>query len=293
MPFAVFRCCPTSMFLKYYESSTDAVLKTLGIEFIDLKDFNCCGYPLKNFSFNASVLCSARNLSLAEARGLDIVTLCSCCYGTLTQAQEILQKDPELKKRTNALLNKEGLSLTTSVRVRHLLEVLYDDLGPEKIEARLICRFKDLHVAVQYGCHFLRPKTKAQTSRTGTPPSLDRLVEITGAKIIHWQKQFDCCGSPMLGIYNDLSADLKETKIANARSSGADIICVSCVYCQLQFNHAHHLIPPKAEEKENLPSILFPQLLGLALGIDGKVLGIDQTVSDQQGIMSHLVSNGR
>ncbi|OGP60379.1 MAG: hypothetical protein A2V65_08830, partial [Deltaproteobacteria bacterium RBG_13_49_15] len=262
MPFAMFRCCPTSIFLKHYESSTDAVLQKLGIEFIDLKDFNCCGYPLKNINFRAFVLCSARNLSLAETRGVDIVTLCSCCYGTLKQVQEILKKDLLLNEETNAILKKEGLVFTGSVRIRHLLEVLYHDLGPEKIEARLVHRFKGLNVAVQYGCHLLRPKEIMQNGKMAAPSAFDRLVEITGARIVNWSNKFDCCGSPMWGIYDDLSMDLTESKIKKAKISGADFICASCVYCQLQFDRVQQFILSKRSANGNLPSILFPQLLG-------------------------------
>ena len=96
--FAIQRCCPTSIFLEQYESSTDAVLEKLGINVVDIDEFNCCGYPLKNINAKAHILSSARNISLAEKRDMDILTFCNCCYITLRQVNRMLNEDEPLRK---------------------------------------------------------------------------------------------------------------------------------------------------------------------------------------------------
>jgi len=288
MEFAIFRCCPTSTFLKQYESSTDAVLRKLGIGFTEIKDFNCCGYPLKNISFKGYILSSARNLSLAEKNKLNIITLCSCCYGSIKQAQQQLNEDDSLREEVNTILEKEELKYTGAIEVKNLLGVLYEDIGLDQIRANLVKSFKGLKIATHYGCHMLRPKEIMHIENPAVPPGFDQLVEITGAESIEWPNKFDCCGSPMWGIYDELSMDLTEKKIGAARQTGADYLCVACVYCQLQFDRVQKMLISKRNKKHYLPSILYPQLLGLGLGIDEEVLGINQNKLDLNGIMSYL-----
>lgn len=288
MSFAIFRCCPTSIFLKQYETATDAVLQKLGIEFVDVKDFNCCGYPLKNINFKSFVMSSARNLSLAESRGSDIVTLCSCCYGSLKQAQQVLADDLPLREETNTILNREGLHYSGNVGIKHLLEVLYNDFGLEQIQKHLVRTYRGLKVAIQYGCHMLRPRDIMQSDNPSEPPVFDQLVEVTGAESMDWSTKLECCGSPMWGIYDDLSMDLTAHKIKEAKKSGADYLCVACVYCQLQFDRVQQLMMSRRGANDQLPAILFPQLLGLALGIDEGALGIDRNRLDLNSILIYF-----
>ena len=96
MKLALQRCCTTPIFLKQYETSTDAVLGRLGVELTD-KALNCCGYPLKNYNYKAHVLASARNLSIAEKRKVNIMTFCNCCYGTLKEVNHRLKEDRTLQ----------------------------------------------------------------------------------------------------------------------------------------------------------------------------------------------------
>ncbi len=288
MPFAIFRCCPTSIFLKQYETATDAVLQKLGIEVVDVKDFNCCGYPLKNINFKSFVMSSARNLSLAESRGSNIVTLCSCCYGSLKQAQQVLTEDLSLKEETNTILKREGLHYSGNIKIKHLLEVLYDDFGLEQIQNHLVRTYSGLRVATQYGCHMLLPREIMQSDNSTAPPVFDQLVEVTGAESVDWSMKLECCGSPMWGIYDDLSMDLTESKIKEAKKSGADYLCVACVYCQLQFDRVQQMMITRRGVNDQLPSILFPQLLGLALGIDEGTLGINHNKLDLNGILNYF-----
>ncbi len=109
MKFVIQRCCNTPIFLKQYESSTNAVLKSLGIEFVEIEDLNCCGYPLRNFNFKAYVLSSAGNLALAEKENLNIMTFCNCCYGTLKHANHIMGGDSSLKREINTSLSEDRI----------------------------------------------------------------------------------------------------------------------------------------------------------------------------------------
>ncbi|MFH1122962.1 MAG: CoB--CoM heterodisulfide reductase iron-sulfur subunit B family protein [Pseudomonadota bacterium] len=288
MKFAVQRCCTTSVFLKQYETSTDAVLKKLGVEFVDIREFNCCGYPLKNINSKAYVLASARNLSLAAREHLDILTLCNCCYGTLKHVNHILKEEPEVRKEANRSLEKEDLRYEGGTQVKHLFEVLFNDIGVDALKERLVTKFDGLKIATHYGCHILRPKKITQFDNPVAPTIFDKLVEITGAESIPWARKLECCGSPMWGVSDELSLDLLEKKVVNAKQSGADYLCCACAFCQLQFDRVQRILQSKRGRNGGLPSVLYTQLIGLALGIDPATLGIEKNEMDATGITKFL-----
>ncbi len=288
MKFALQRCCTTPVFLKQYETSTDAVLKHLGVEFVDIKEFNCCGYPLKNIDSKAYMLCSTRNLALAEREGLDILTFCNCCFSTLKRVNHYLHDEAPLREEINGSLSGEGLQYQGEVRVRHLLEILYEDIGEEIIAEKLVKRFSELKIATHYGCHILRPREIMQFDNPIAPTIFDRLVELTGAESIPWARKLDCCGSAMWGIDDRLSMDLAEKKLTDARRSGADYMCTACPYCQLQFGRTQEMLVSERNGVQPLPAILFTQLLGLCLGLDLQALGLEKNEMNGRDITKFL-----
>ena len=288
MKFALFLGCTIPARLTQYESSSRAVLGNLGVELIDIKEFNCCGYPLRNIDFKASILASARNIALAEKENLPMLILCKCGFGTLKHAAHILKEDPSLRNEINTTLKKEGLEYNKGVEIRHLLSVLYHDVGIDTIKEKIIRPFKGLKIATHYGCHALRPSEITQFDDPVNPTLFDKLVESTGAESIYWEKRLDCCGAPLTGVNDDLSMGLTEKKLANAKQSGADFLCDACSYCHIQFDTVQSMINSKGGGNHALPSILYPQLLGLSLGIDGDTLGLGENTIDITGIEGFL-----
>jgi heterodisulfide reductase subunit B len=274
MKFALLRCCVTSVFLKQYEFATNAVLAKLGIELEEVKEFNCCGYPLKNSDFTAYALSSARDLALAERRSLNILTLCNCCYGTLKHVAHVLKDNASLKKEIDTTLAKEGLAYTGAIEPKHLFEVLYHDIGLETIKQKIVKTYRHLNLAVHYGCHLLRPKEVVQFDNPFAPSIFDQLVAITGAKSIPWSTKLECCGAPLWGVNDELSLDLTEKKLVDAKQAGADCVCVICPFCQLQFDRVQRILLSRRASNAGLPSLVYTQLLGLSLGMDEQELGV-------------------
>lgn len=273
MTLAVMRCCATAPLLDGYEAATDSVLARLGVGRVDL-DFNCCGYPLRNSRFDAWVLSSARNLALAERAKVDLVTVCSCCYGSLRQVARLLRDEDGLRASANASIAGERLSCSGSANVRHLLEVLRDDVGQERIRRERRRTFEGVKVACHYGCHLLRPGDGVRLDGAKSPSIMDEIVEATGATSVPWTAKLDCCGSPVWGLNDPLSTELTRRKVASAREGGADLLCVVCPYCFLQFDRAQQALAAERRAVP-LPVILVHQLLGLSLGIDPAALGLD------------------
>jgi heterodisulfide reductase subunit B len=275
MRFALLRCCVTSIFLKQYESATNAILAALGIGLVDVREFNCCGYPLKNFDFTTYVLSSARNLALAEKRKLHILTLCNCCYGTEKHVAHLMKTDSSLNKEINTILGKEHLEYRGEIEAKHFFEILYHDIGLESLKRKLVKTYENLKVAVHYGCHLLRPDNIVQFDDPFTPSIFDQLVEITGAQSVPWPTKLECCGAPLWGVNDDLSLDLTQNKLVDAQKAGADYLCVICPYCQIQFDRVQRIMHSRRPSASPLPSLVYTQLLGLCLGLDRKSLGLD------------------
>jgi heterodisulfide reductase subunit B len=241
---------------------------------VDIEEFNCCGYPLRNIEFKAFLLASARNLALAEKKELDVMTLCQCCYGTLRKANFLLKENASLRKEVNAVLEQEGLPYEGKVEVKHLLYVLHKEVGVEVIKKKIAKTLKGLKIAAHYGCHVLRPSQVVQFDNPVTPSILDDLVEATGAESIAWPMKLECCGAPLWGFHDELSTEFTLKKLKNGSESGADYLCTACTYCQIQFDTVQQMILAQRGLNDPLPSILYPQLLGLSMGIHSETLGL-------------------
>ncbi len=280
--YALFIGCNIPARVQAYESASRAVLDRLGVQLVDSREFTCCGYPLRNLDREAFLLSAARNMALANRMGHDMLVLCSCCFGSLKAAQHMLGRDETARKDVERILRAEGLPLDTGIRIRHLLSVLFHDIGPEALKERITHPFADLEIAAHNGCHALRPSHVTAFDDPVAPKMFDRLVEITGAKSVEWDTRLDCCGAPLLGVNDELSLDLTRSKLIKAAEAGADFLCTACPFCQLQFERAQG--ERTAENGGGLDSViplLYPQLLGVSMGIENEKLKLDGLVKNQ------------
>jgi len=284
MEFALFLGCTIPARLNQYESSSRAVLEKLGVGLVDIREFNCCGYPLRNIDFKVFLLSSARNLALAEKKNLHVMTLCKCCYGSLKKADFLMKENASLKKEVNSTLEKEGLKYEGKIEIKHLLSVLHKGIGIEAIKGKMAMTFKRLKIATHYGCHALRPSEVVGFDNAVAPSLFDQLVETTGAESIDWPMKLECCGAPLWGINDRLSMDLTLKKLTDGKKSGADYVCAACPYCHIQFDKVQKMILSQRNVNHPLPSILYTQLLGLSLGINRKALGLEMNEIPITGI---------
>jgi heterodisulfide reductase subunit B len=286
MTLALFLGCNIPARVKQYELSSRAVLANLGVELVDIREFNCCGYPIRNLDFKTFILSSARNLALAEQRGLNMITPCKCCYGSLKKADHELKKDSLLREEINRFLSREGLEYKGNIEIKHLLSVLYHDVGIDKIREHIHSPYKGLKIASHYGCHALRPSHIVQFDDPVSPTLFDELVKATGAESIYWPARLECCGAPLLGVNDDLSMNITKKKLSDGKQSGAHYLCTACPYCQLQFEMVF-MNSPKNNGKFGLQPVLYTQLLGLCMGIDRDHLGIHLNQMDLGTLEAH------
>jgi len=274
MKMILFSGCKVPYYVPHYETSSRLVLNTFGIELEDI-ELQCCGYPIRFLDFKAFVYSSARNIALAGEKALPLLCLCKCCYGTLRYADLLLKRHINLRNEINGWLKDEGLHYPERVEIKHLLNVLFDDLGPENIQKKIIHPFKSFKVAAHYGCHILRPHDVVQFDNTVNPTKFEKLIEVTGSATVSWPLRLQCCGDPLNGKNDPLARELGEKKMKSAEQAGADLICVGCTHCQIQFDRIGTNLLEQGNTQGILPSLLYPQLLGLSLGLEAAALGVE------------------
>ena len=290
MKFALFHGCNIPARVEQYADATEAVCSRLGIELVEITQFCCCGYPVRNADHRAYILSAAKNLALAERAGLDMLVMCKCCYGSLKKAEYFLNQDPDLKAGINRILAKENLEYKNQTQIKHLLSVLYHDVGLGQLKENISKTYSGLQIAVSYGCHALRPSTVTAFDDPVSPKIFDELVEATGAFSVDWTRKLDCCGAPLTGINDQLAMDMAQKKIDSAREAGAQFICTACPYTQLQFDGVQLRMAADSNNGQPLAPILYPQLLGLCMGMDEKTLGIAKNEINLSGITSFLMA---
>ena len=223
--------------------------------------------------------------------GLDILVICNCCFASLQKAKNVLEKDSVLKDEFNTLLAKEGLTYHGATRIRHYLTVLHEDVGITAIRNKLVNTCKGLKLSVIHGCHILRPREITQFDDSFVPRITEDLVEVTGATSIDWRGRMECCGAALAGLNDELSRRLLQEKITGAREAGADYITPICSYCHLQFDTTQTNMAAEAGPGADLlPVLLYPQLLGLCLGINERRLGIASNRTIKVGDIDHITS---
>ncbi|UCF91521.1 MAG: CoB--CoM heterodisulfide reductase iron-sulfur subunit B family protein [Desulfobacterales bacterium] len=288
MKFAWFAGCKIPYFLPQYERASRAVLEALEVELVEL-EMNCCGYPVRHQSFEAFILSAARNSALAQARGLDILTPCKCCFGSLKQAEYWLRESDSLRAETNRQLDEEDLRWEgAKIRIRHLLSVMAEDVGIAKIRAKRKHVYDGLKVAAHYGCHALRPANVVRFDNPLAPTLFEKLVDATGAQSVDWPRRLDCCGSPLWEKNQALALELMRKKLEDALQAGAQVLCTACTYCQIQFDTVRAAELNAGGLEGRLPSILYPQLLGLCLGLSAESLGLADNRLDASLIRNYL-----
>jgi heterodisulfide reductase subunit B len=273
MKYALFLGCTIPVRAQNYELSARAVAQELGIEFDDLVDFGCCAYPVRSASETAAVVFAARNLAVAEEKDLEICTLCSACTATLTEVNEHLKADEELRKEVNEHLKKVGREYKGTARVRHLARILHEDVGTEAIRSKVKRDLSPLTLAPHYGCHYLKPsEVYGHFDSPENPHTLSDLIAATGANVAP-NIPNSCCGGAILGVDADITLAMAKTKLDSAVLSNVDAVVSICPFCSVIFEDNQKKVEAKFETEYGVPILFYPQVLGLALGIDEKRLG--------------------
>jgi heterodisulfide reductase subunit B2 len=291
MKYALFLGCTIPARSRQYELSARKVAQALGIELVDVENFICCGFPVKSSDLNSAMLLGAYNIALAEKEGLDLCALCSSCTSALTEVVHHLAHDEEAKRVVNEVLSKAGLKYDQGVKVRHFARVLYEEVGLDELKKHFSRSLEGLRVATHYGCHYLKPSEIYDNfDQVENPHTLDDIIALTGATVVDYVNKKRCCGGPLLAVDEKTSLAVAKEKLDDIREAAADIINLVCPFCSVMYDSNQKGIETAFDASYNLPVLYLTQILGLAMGMDRKELGLNMNVVKTKDLESLLES---
>lgn len=268
-----------------YDTSARAVIRELGSELVELEDWNCCGAnAIESVSYLLSVALPARNLALAELANRELVTSCSSCFLNLFKVNHRLQREPPLRGRLEEILAAAGLHYSGKCRVRHLLDVVANDIGIEAVANRVERKLSGLKVVPYYGCQTVRPY--GEYDGPYLPTSMDRLIEAVGAEPFPYLWKTRCCGGVLMTTEKAIGMSLVSELLATAQ--GADCIVTVCPMCQMNLDAYQREISVQLGVRIRMPVLFLTQLLGLAFGLPEKELLLDQNIVPVSGLLRQL-----
>jgi heterodisulfide reductase subunit B len=289
LKYAFFIGCVSPVMARQNEVATRRVAKELGVELVNVFDFACCGFPIKSVDMETSLLLAARNLSVAEELGLNICTICSGCAGTLAEVNNELKENDGLRADVNKKLRKIGREYAGGVEVKHFAKVLHSDIGIEKIKDMIKMSLENFTIASHYGCHYHKPShVYGKIEDVEFPKSLDELISVTGAKSIDYEEKMECCGGNVLAVDEKITFQLASEKLDHVKKAEADAVNLVCPLCNVIYDRNQRVIERRLNKSYGIPVLFYPQILGLALGIDPKELGLDMNRVKVAELLSKL-----
>lgn len=256
-----------------FEASALKVLKALDIVLEKISGWTCCPEPLSMQTLNRNMWYSvaARNISLAESEGLDILTICNGCNETLFEANKKLKADETLRRSVNRNLREIGRSFEGKIAVKSVLRILYEDIGEEEIKRHVKIPLRGAKVGVHYGCHIFPELQEFDDIKD--PHSLKDLVRALGAEVVSYNSEIVCCAAFARPINEDFSLEFVEKKLEDLTNAGAECLVVMCPYCFLQLDLGQAMISRKSKRNYKIPIVYYTQLLGLAMGFSPREMG--------------------
>ncbi|MDE3088849.1 MAG: CoB--CoM heterodisulfide reductase iron-sulfur subunit B family protein [Chloroflexota bacterium] len=256
MRFSYYPGCSAHSTAREYDSSTRAVCRSLGIELDELADWNCCGSSsASHTNHRLSAALSLRNLILADARDADLATICAFCFNRLRSAQKRIGEEPDVRREVEQIA---GAPYQGKVEVRHLLDILFNDVGLAALRERVTRPLTGMSAVAYYGCLLVRPRDIAGFDDPEHPVVMDRILRAIGVECLEWSYKTECCGASLSITRPDVVTRLVRNLFQRAEETGAQCVVTACPLC---FSNLE-----TRTNGRGLPVFYFTELLGLAFG---------------------------
>lgn len=268
---------------KGLDSSTRTSLAALGVELVELPQWTCCGtvFPLAQDNYMGMVA-AARILADAaeEEGGGRLVTVCSFCYNVLKRVNFVVRHDLEARQKLNNFLERNYAGET---QIIHPLEICKSFVGFESIKDKTKHSLKDLKVACYYGCMLLRPASEMNFDDPERPTIMEELVAALGAEAVEFHNKTTCCGSYQ--VLHDNAVVMHRVQDILNSAMAADLIITSCPLCQFNLDRVQEKILEQNAGFNKIPVLYFTQLIGVAMGLSGECLGLEQHYVDPRPLL--------
>lgn len=275
--FTYYPGCSSEGSARHLDESLRAIAPVLDIELQDLPDWNCCGASVGHIGGGQlpNLALTGRNLANAQRQGQqDVVTGCAACYLNTHAGNEKIKADVKMRTKVNEALSAGDLSYDEDLKVRHMCEVIVNEVGVDKIKEKVKKPLKGLKVAGYVGCQTVRPF--ANTAAGGEydtyddPEFLDSFTEALGAEAVQFQHKTACCGGSVAVMSPDRTLHLIKNILEDAKQAGADVISTPCPLCQTNVEMYQDQINKKFGTDYNIPVVFYSQLMAVAFGMDGE-----------------------
>lgn len=285
--------CSLQRTARPYLDSLMAIAPLLGLEPEQIFDWNCCGATeysaIHHIAAHALI---GRNLALAQQQRNGTHTMmvaCSACYLNLAKTDSYMQIDPHLNAQVNEALAAGGMHYDPgSVRVRHLLDIILNDIGLDTIKEKVVRSLTGLRIAPYYGCMIARPDRDNRWDNVEHPVALDKVMKVAGAEVIDFPLKTHCCGGHMTQINLPTAYELIRRLIYSAAQYNAHIMVTLCPMCQLNLDAYQAEVNRYFHTDYHIPVLYFTQLLGLAFGLEPEVLGLGREFVNANGALSQI-----
>ena len=272
--------------------STRWVCRALGIELVDEPKFSCCGSGfLDEANALLNVAINARNLAIAEAAGLDVMTVCSTCQGMLSLAK-LRMEDATIRAKVAATLRPLGIDYRGTSKVTHLLRVLVEDVGLPALRAKVKRPLAGLKVGAFYGCHLLRPADEMRWESPEEPHAFEDLLAVLGAEPVLYRGRVMCCGFPVQFVKPETAGRITGRQILDAKEHGADAMATPCPLCHISLDAYQGPAAKLVGRPLDMPVFHLPQLVALALGASPEELGFSRHLVSPEKVVAKVPAVG-
>ena len=271
--------CVSRGFTPELHGAMERIAPLLDLELIQLDRAACCGAGvIAEHSQELADTLNARTFALAQQTdGAMMINICSTCQGSMSECQERLDASSDYRESINGNLREERLRYERGVVNKNLAWVLVEDLGLDELRSRVKRPLENLRVGPFYGCYIVRP-----TDRLGIDDDhprhvyLHRIIEALGGTVIDYAGQYKCCGFPIITMNKEASLKQAGRHLGDAVDADADCLVTPCPLCHLNLDFQQPLAEKVAGRDLNMPVLHLPQLVGLALGLSPKELGMNK-----------------
>jgi len=272
-----------------YVSAT-LIAPSLGLELRELVSAPCTGAGvLSEQNPDLADALNALTLAMAEAEDAELMTICSTCQGVLSDHNYHLKNDPVRLEKANATIADQGFRYKGTTTVKHMLWMLFEDIGLDRVERAIKRKLTGLKIAPFYGCYILRPsEALGLRERPERKTYLDRLIALLGAEPVEYRGATKCCGFPMVTFNRDKALAMGGNHILEAKEKGADLLVTPCPLCHLNLDGQQPDASKVIKKDLGVPIFHLPQLLGLAFGFEPEQLRLNHHVVSTKGALEKV-----
>ena len=281
MNISLFSGCVIPIRFPGMEAATRYLAQKLDLGIVDV-EFGCCPAPtsLKLVNADSALALAARNLSLAEEKELDIVTICSGCTNTLRETKHILSVDDEKRRRIQNLLGRIDRDYEGGANIYNLPDFLCTDELLDRFKSEATRSLAGMKIGTHYGCHYFRPTSIMQDNHRDPlfplPESMEIILETLGAEIVEYNRPDLCCGAALKinGGRNVESLEIAEEKLAWMNEAGIEALVVPCPTCFIQFDTGQMILNRRGKTLNTFPVLHIAELIAYALGAPPELLNL-------------------